>query len=354
MTATLAPLRTTGIGSLPFTDIDRALDSSFRLDVPYLPQLPSRDPREFMLAQTLEGMPGIVTEEQGAILFDPDAWKKGRARWDDALYEATQNDHVRPFLPTPDFVSSWRPFLARVEREKRPLAKVQLAGPMTLEWTLRSADGQLPPAGALEHMSRTILARSLAMVDAVKEAGADPIIFLDEPGLYAFSRSQPHHIVMLQQLRINVMALKKRGARVGLHCCSDADWGALIGLGADFVAIDVGLSLPSLLKAGEALVTWVAMGGRLGLGIIPTAQRDAPIASAEELVAQLGQQMSKLEQYFPTRASIFENILHRSLLTPACGLAFMTEDEADEAVAQLLRFQALYAKTPTRTSGFRR
>lgn len=346
----LAPLRTTGIGSLPFKSVERALDSAFRLDIPYLPQLPMRDPREFMLAQTLEGMPGIIVEEQGSILFDPDAWKKGRARWDDALFEATQRDYVRPFLPTADYVSTWEPFLARVRAEKKPLAKVQLAGPMTLEWTLRDAQGQLPPAGALEHVSRTILVRSLAMVDAVKEAGAEPIVFLDEPGLYAFSRSQPHHIVMLQELRINVMALKRRGARVGLHCCSDADWGALIGLGADFVAIDVGLSLPSLLKAGEALVTWVAMGGRLGLGVIPTAQRDGPRLHADQLLAQMGAQMAKLEQYFPTRATIFENILHRSILTPACGLAFMTDDEADQTIEELLAFQALYAKGPTRSS----
>jgi hypothetical protein len=350
---TLAPLSTTGIGSLPYTDVEEGLASAFRLDIPYLPQLPMRDPREFMLAQTLEGMPGIIVEEQGSILFDPDAWKKGRARWDDALYEATQNDAVSPFLPTPDYVASWAPFLARVAAERKPLAKVQLAGPMTLEWTLRSADGQLPPAGALEHVGRTILVRSMAMVDAVKAAGAEPIIFLDEPGLYAFSRQQPHHIVMLQQLRINVMALKKRGARVGLHCCSDADWGALIGLGADFVAIDVQLSLPSLLKAGEALVTWVAMGGRLALGVIPTATREAPL-TAEQLLADMAQQLGKLEQYFPTRASIFENILLRSLLTPACGLAFLTPADAGAVIDELVRFKGLYGKVKARSWGARR
>ena len=191
------------------------------------------------------------------------------------------------------------------------------------------------------------------MVDAVKAAGAEPIIFLDEPGLYAFSRQQPHHIVMLQQLRINVMALKKRGARVGLHCCSDADWGALIGLGADFVAIDVQLSLPSLLKAGEALVTWVAMGGRLALGVIPTATREAPL-TAEQLLADMAQQLGKLEQYFPTRASIFENILLRSLLTPACGLAFLTPADAGAVIDELVRFKGLYGKVKARSWGARR
>lgn len=352
--APLAPLRTTGIGSLPFTSVERALDSSFRLDIPYLPQLPSRDPREFMLAQTLEGMPGIVVEEQGSIVFDADAWKKGRARWDDLLYEATTHDVVAPFLPTPEFVSAWQPFLDRVAAEKKPIAKVQLAGPMTLEWTLRDASGQLPPALALEHMSRTILVRALAMIDAVKATGAEPVIFLDEPGLYAFSKSQPHHLLMMQGLRIILMACKKRGARVGLHCCSDADWAALIGLGTDVVAIDAGLSLGSLLRAGEPLVTWAATGGRVGLGIIPTAQRDEPLPSADKLLGQLAAQLAQLEKYFATRASLFEKILQRSLLTPACGLAFMTEPEADLAIEALLAFQGLYAQAPARASSFTR
>jgi len=340
-------LTTTGIGSLPYKDVGRALEQAFRLDVPYLPQLPMRDPREFMLSQALEGMPGIVCEDNGAILIDEAAWRKGRARWDDALYEALAQDQLKAFLPTPDYVASWEPFIGRIREQKRPRAKVQIAGPMTLTWTLRTADGAIPAAGALEHVSRTILARSLAMVDAVKATGAEPIIFIDEPGLYAFSRGQPGHIVMLQELRINVMALKKRGAKVGLHCCSDADWGSIIGLGADFVAIDVQLSLSSLLKAGEALVTWVAMGGRLALGVIPTTQRDES-THAVDLLEEMHQQLSKLEQYFPTRASIFENILHRSLLTPACGLAFATEAQAASIIDELDRFRALYSRRDAR------
>ncbi len=339
----LPSLATTGIGSLPFKDVPRAIEQSFRVDLPYLPQLPQRDPREFMLAQALEGMPGLIAEDNGALLLDPDAWRRGRASWDDALYDALTKNDVRAFMPTASYVSCWEPFLARVRDQKVPRAKAQIAGPMTLQWTLRTPSGAIPPAGALEHVTRTILARSLAMVDAVKAAGAEPIIFLDEPGMYAFSRGQPGHVVMLQELRINVMALKKRGARVGIHCCSDADWGAIIGLGADFVALDVRLSLPSMLKAGEALVTWVAMGGRLALGVIPTPQRDEEVR-AVDILEEMREQLAKLEQYFPTRASIFENILHKSVLTPACGLAFVSEHQAVAVIDELDRFRALYGR----------
>jgi hypothetical protein len=341
VTATLAPLTTTGIGSLPQRDVASALDEAFRVDLPYLPQLPIRDPREFMLAQALEGMPGVVVDEQGMVELELTAWKKGRAAYEDRLALALESDKPEPFLSSGPYAAALEPFLHRVRAEARPLAKAQIAGPMTVQWSLRTTDHQVPPAAALTHVSHTILARSLALARAVRSTGAEPVIFLDEPGLYAFSRSQPGHIVLLQELRINVMALKKAGARVGLHCCSDADWGAFLGLGLDILAIDVRLSLSSLLKAGEALVTFVSMGGRLALGVIPTGQHEeAP--SVEILLEDMNRRLSTLEEYFPTRASILDSILGRSLLTPACGLALLGATEARRIVDQLDAFRGAY------------
>lgn len=337
----LAPLSTTGVGSLPHKTVAAGLEQAFLVDVPYLPQLPLRDPREFMLSQALEGMPGIVADDQGAVILDVEAWKKGRAKYDDRLFAALERDDLREFLPSADYQAAWEPFLARVRDEARAVAKLQLAGPMTLQWTLRTVDGQIPPAGALTQVSRTVLARSLAMVDAMQTTGANPLFFIDEPGLYAFSRTQPGHIMLLQELRIMIMALKKRGARVGLHCCSDADWGALMGLGLDVLGIDARLSLRSLLRAGEALVTFVSMGGRLALGVIPTSHRDEATAP-EELLAAIQRELRSLEQYFPTRGAIFETILGRSMLTPACGMAFLSEADAAAVSGQLAAFRALY------------
>ncbi len=331
---------TTGIGSLPHRSIDAALDQAFRVDLPFLPQLPQRDAREFMLAQALEGVPGVIHDEAGLVLLDLEQWKKGAAEYDQKLHRAFEKDDLTPFLPSATYLAALEPFLARVKKEGRKIAKVQIAGPLTVQWTLRTADGKMPPSLALTHVTRTILARSLALADAVKAAGAQPVVFIDEPGLYAFSRMQPNHIVMLQELRINLMALKKRGAKVGLHCCSDADWGAIMGLGLDVLAIDARLSLPSLLKAGEALVTFVSMGGRLALGVIPTDRGTSPMVP--ELLEEMSQRLSNLEQYFPTRASILEAILGRSLLTPACGLAFLAEDEASGVIDELSSFRDLY------------
>src|SRR5439155_3004632 len=142
--------------------------------------------------------------------------------YDDKLHAALEQDRLELFMPSRDSMAALAPFLGRLREHQKKIAKVQIAGPMTTQWSLRTTEGQVPPAPALTHVSRTILARSMAMARALETAGARPVVFLDEPGLYAFSRMQPGHIVMLQELRINVMALRKHGAIVGLHCCSDA------------------------------------------------------------------------------------------------------------------------------------
>jgi hypothetical protein len=50
-------LPTTGIGSLPYAQLEPAMQAALRLDIPYLPQLPRRDPAEMMIPQALEGLP---------------------------------------------------------------------------------------------------------------------------------------------------------------------------------------------------------------------------------------------------------------------------------------------------------
>jgi hypothetical protein len=338
---TFPPLTTTGIGSLPHKTVEEALRESFRVDVPYLPELPMRDPREYMLPHATELIPGMTHDEQGMIALDIEKWKKARGAFDDKLHAAIEGNRFDLFLPSEAHQMALWPFLETLKRDQIKAAKVQIAGPLTVQWSLRTTSGEFPPAGAFTHVTRTILARTLALTQAVQATGAQPIVFFDEPGLYAFSRSQPRHLMMLQELRINVMALKKRGAIVGLHCCSDADWGALMGVGLDVLAIDAKLSLGSLLKAGDSLVTFVSMGGRLALGVIPTNEGER--SSVDELLAGLTHHLSTLESYFPTRASIFEHILAKSLLTPACGLALKSEREAESIIDQLKAFRRAYA-----------
>ncbi|MDD5771697.1 MAG: methionine synthase, partial [Candidatus Omnitrophica bacterium] len=62
----------TGIGSLPFTDAQKAADIVLRYipSIPFWPQLPKSGAREGMLAQFSENLPGIRLDGRD-VRFDP-------------------------------------------------------------------------------------------------------------------------------------------------------------------------------------------------------------------------------------------------------------------------------------------
>jgi hypothetical protein len=322
-------LSTSSIGSLPHTQLELALQQALLLDVPAAPQLPRRDPAEFMVPQALDGLPGLRFDAEGSSTVDVAEWMRGaqalEARLDRAF--AGKPDDL---LPTPASWNALRPFLWEVEHRKVPVAKVQIAGPLTLRWSLRTSEGAplaaTPERGPLEaQIFRLVLGRALALARRVRETGAKPLVFLDEPGLYAYDRRDPQHIVALQELRLAVLALKREGALAGVHCCGNTDWAPLLGLGWDVVSLDARLSLDALLSNEEAFAAFHSGGGALALGIVPTD------FSAKD---DLGALVAHARERLPVEA------LRRSLLTPACGLALRSVQDAERIFDELREAQA--------------
>ena len=92
----LAKSPTTGVGSLPHHYVDAALEYAFRFDVPFLPQIPVRHPKEFMIVQALEGLPGLTTGEKGEATLNFQVWEKEASILDAKLIQAfklAENDN---------------------------------------------------------------------------------------------------------------------------------------------------------------------------------------------------------------------------------------------------------------------
>jgi hypothetical protein len=340
--ALLPRLATTGIGSLPHSQGELGLQLALQLDVPFLPELPTGNPGEFMMASALEGLPGLSFDEQGMCTVDRAGWEKGAAAFGAQLDAALRTGELSAFEPSPVARRAWRPFLWEIQNRRLALAKAQLAGPATVRWgTQLSTGGVVVDDAAVDRqVYRLLLARSLAMVKALRAAGATPLFYLDEPGLYALDVGDGRHLLNLQEIRLLVVALQREGALVGLHCCGNTTWEALLGLGLDLLSFDVHLSLAALLDVPGPLEAFLSGGGALSLGMVPTdVGQDTSVpalvqAARAALVAVLGEA--------PTRQA-----LQHAVLTPACGLALRTVPDAERIVEQLRAAQeALAASAP--------
>ncbi|MBF5042825.1 hypothetical protein FGE12_10510 [Aggregicoccus sp. 17bor-14] len=337
----LPRLGTTAVGSLPLTQLELALQAALQLDIPALPQLPVGAPAEFMLPAALEGLPGLRADADGLCSVDPAAFSAGRAAFEERLEAAlAPGGSLEPFEPSAAAARAWRPFLWEVEHRKLALAKAQLAGPFTVLGVVRGAAGPELP-GLEDAVFRLLLARSLAMVRALRRAGTTPLFFLDEPGLYAFARANPRQLLALQHLRLLVASLQREGALVGVHCCGNTDWGSVLETGVDVVSLDARLSLEPLLLARAALARFLEGGATLSLGIIPTDL--AAGYSVEERVVSVA---ALLRAGLPEGHSA-QALAEHVLLTPACGLAMRSVVDAERILGELKQAQRLLREALT-------
>ncbi len=345
MTTASKRLQTTAIGSLPHPNIDSALGFAFRCDVPFLPQIPRRNPWEYMIAQACEGLPGLEARADGAVLLDLAVWS-GRMRalnqrLDEAFARTDEPQAFEGFEPSNATSSSWQPFLFELEERQSRLAKIQIAGPLTSQWSIVTREGKQatedPELSA--QIFRLVLARAIAMVRRLKSIEVQPLIFLDEPGLYAARTLGHRQKVAFRELGIFSQTLQREGALVGVHCCSNTAWDELLALGLDVVSLDAGLSLDSLLAHRQQLDPFLASGGRLALGIVPTAHRELASGQPPDAESLCESLRVRLEQAFSGDPSWVKRTLSGALLTPACGLGLHTVPEAEEALSLLQAVQ---------------
>lgn len=333
----LPPCATTGVGSLPHTQSELALQMALHHDLPFLPQLPAENPSELMIPQALERLPGLGFDPEGMCTVNRKVWEAERQAFDARLEAGLAGGALGEFEPSPAACRCLRPFLWEVENRKLPFAKVQLAGPATVRWVARLDDGQ--PASDNPQLDqqifRLILARATALVRAVRRAGATSVIVIDEPGLYALDLADVRHKVVVQELKMLVMALQREGALVGLHCCSNTDWAAVLELGLDILSIDARLSLDAVLDEQAAFWRFLADGSTLALGIVPTDLKSSYVLG--ELVESVE---ASLRATTP-RGLSFEGVVARLLLAPACGLGMRSVRDAERIIDEVRQAQRL-------------
>jgi hypothetical protein len=304
------------------------------VDIPYLPQLPRRDPAELLVPMALDGLPGLRWDAAGRCTVMLKEWRREAKAFEKRLDRALQKGELGSFEPQAGSCSAWKPFLTELEQREVRLAKAQLCGPITCVWELHLDDGRkaTEEAGLVEHVHRLVLARALAMVRAMAETDAAPILFFDEPGLVALEPRHPQHLRRLQELHGAVEALIKENARPGLHCCGNTKWPALLGLGLSYLSIDARLSLDAVLEDSRGFERFLVDGGRLALGVVPTGPGSEPEQAAD---------LAKGVLASLARSAPGEKVLGQCLVTPVCGLALRSVSDAERVFAELQRGRAV-------------
>jgi hypothetical protein len=329
----LAPLAATGIGSVPFTDAREtvALILETLPQLPYWPQMVQLGFLEDMTAQSARGLPALKLDvENRTVQMDPDLPR------DEALaqfYEAILSGDLAPFAFAEQDALGFYALLdlVAVRGCPAPVLKGQLSGPVTFALVVKDADGKpiLYDRELTQAVSSGLARKAAWQAEKFRELGKEPIVFLDEPSLTGFGSaylpiSREEVTEILSQTLEEVRDAASGPVALGTHCCGNTDWALLLTAPLDILSFDSHGYFESLRLYDQALSAFLARGSWLAWGLVPTNE-----AFQHETVDTIWQRFQ--EQVTRLAADLHvgpKEILSQSILSPACGTGFMSQDSA--------------------------
>lgn len=295
----------TGVGSLPHTDPQQA--AAFVLEtttVPYLPQLPNRHPEERMLVQWGDGLCGC-----GAV---------------DSSIGLGYGERVGPRAEAFGGAGA----LLDVLGKDVPVLKTQATGPVTLALGLLSAGH--PGDGLFDCVVTGLVGR---VDDHVASLAAhlphtEIILVFDEPGLsgllvpgFPITREEAGHV--LQKV------LTAAPVPAGIHCCADTDWSVVVGAGPSLVSWDINALGAAFVEHAEAIAAATWQGTGFIWGVAPTQAQPLPSDTDIRLQRVVG----RLVMSGAKMAGLVEG----AMFSPACGLAGLSESQAEIVAHTVVR-----------------
>ncbi|MFO8008944.1 MAG: hypothetical protein R6V05_14545 [Candidatus Brocadiia bacterium] len=329
MSAPFEPgLMTTGIGSLPLTDPDRAAEFVLAADLSaaFWPQLPRRRFYERMVPQFAELVPAVrLDEQEEAVRWEPDA------KYDElgGFYERYLADDPSLFGLSGRVAAGFEAFRRAAGGHGLALAKGQVTGPITFCTSVTSADGE--PLYGDEEM-RQVVSQALGMnarwqvAQLSQIAGDGVIVFVDEPVLAVFGSSALAGVseAHVRELDGHVLAaVEDAGALSGMHVCGNSDWAVVARSGVSIVNFDAYQYGHTISLYPEAVGELLERGGAIAWGIVPTTD-----AIRQEDADSLARRFEKALSELAGKGFEEDYLRRRSLLTPSCGAGAMSEEDA--------------------------
>lgn len=321
----------TGIGSFPFTDVDKAIDTIFATcpEIPFWPQLPKRAPYENMYIPFLEGVPCVVVNESEGTAF----MNTESAEGIEEFYENVQNGNLEAFQISEKLAPGFYRFLDRLKERggEAKFIKTQITGPFSMGLGLKDENGKpvIYNFGYFDIIKKAIRMKAQWMVATIKEQFPDKgiIIFFDEPYMVSFgsayvSTSKEEAITIFNDVLGGIPALR------GIHCCGNTDWSVLLNADVDIINYDAFNYLDTIFYFEDDLRRYVGRGGRIAPGIVPSSEEAMNATSAD---------MERIMERFRSlmKEKIGSQGLQNLIVTTSCGVGSLKAEEARKAMTLL-------------------
>ena len=303
--------RTTAMGILPHTDIERALNLSLSLDIPFWPQLPKVSFFEDMYVQALDHFPGVrINPGEQKILFDLSRFEEELPAYFEKI------DDPETFKVTNAFSLVYHRFLEKNLSDYLAI-RGQMISPISLG--LKIVDQDQKPIiyheGVKEILFDFIRRKVNRQVQELTAKNPNAFVWVDDPGLgfifTAFS-GYPEGVAKKDFDQF----LEGLEGPTGVHLCAKPDWDFLLKSKLDLLSFDA-------FGCGEVVVNYLSFksfidrGGILSWGIVPTYTE----LLEHENVDTLSTRLEQLWDHLSERGVDHSRLLRQSLLAPAtCNL----------------------------------
>lgn len=329
--------RTTAMGILPHTDIEKALELSLSLDIPFWPQLPKISFYEDMYVQVSEHFPGIILDlEKKEISFSPSKFYSDMEMfleyWDDEEY----------FRLSSRYSAVFHRFLDK-ELSAYKNIRGQSIGPVSygLKILDENKKSMIYYPEVREIIFNFIAKKLQAQYNELLGKNEGAFVWVDEPGLEMLFMAFTGYTSEKAFEDYRAFLEKFPGPK-GVHLCGNPDWSFLLQLDLDILSLDI-LSWGHIFTGyKDDIKAFLDKGGIISWGITPTLLEEYREENVKSMIQKLDNLWNSLEEAGIPR----QQILKQAWLAPArCCLINPDGEATVENSFKLLTEVAEYFKS---------
>jgi len=321
--------RTTAMGILPHTDVTRALEIAFSLDIPFWPQLPRLDYYEDMYVQVSENFPGVVIDEENRrIDFSTERFFNELP----AFIERMEDDEL--YRLSGRYSVVYHEFLAR-DLSPYYAIRGQIEGPVSFGFNVKDEnDRPILYNDDVRPIMLDFMARKInVMSDELTAKNPRAFMFVDEPGLEFVFSSMSGYPEAQARGDMDYFFSQVKGRR-GIHLCGNPDWDFLLRTPMDVLSFNAFGRGDRFVNYIDSIKAYLESGGIIGWGMVPANFEEFQSGDLQSFMDMLETFWDQLEKAGIDR----DYLLPRSLLLPAtCALVNPDKHETVEKCYDVLK-----------------